>query len=107
MALSIDLTGVPRKVGEPTWGIDNVVWPPHVLERDSRFRQISLDQGYVDFLAVLTVDEALEINSQYLDWKLEHWERKNRELQLMLETRRVDTDFVVVHVYEWETGMND
>lgn len=107
MGFSVELTGVPWKAGESCWKIQEVVWPKHVLEVDARFRTVSLNHGYLDFVAVLTVEEAQEINSRYLDWKLEHWERKNRELQQMLETHRADTDFVVVHIYEWETGMND
>ena len=107
MAFAVKLVGIPHDGHDRVWSVDNVVWPIPFIQGDRRFRRVELNTAYVDYAAVLTVQEALEINEKYLDWgKAEHWTKKNREVQELLLSHVEKTSLVVVRMYEWESGLD-
>lgn len=73
MAFAVKLIGISHDGHERIWTVDHVVWPIPFIQGDVRFRRVVLNTAYVDYAAILTVEEALEINEGYLDWgKAEH-----------------------------------
>jgi hypothetical protein len=107
MAFAVKLVGVPHDAHDHVWSVDNVVWPIPFIQGDTRFRRVVLNTAYVDYAAILSVQEALEINEKYLDWgKAEHWTKKNREVQELLLKHAEQTSLVVVRMYEWESGLD-
>ena len=107
MAFAVKLIGIPHGGHDGIWTVDNVVWPIPFIQADPRFRRVSLNTAYVDYAAVLSVREALEINLRYLDWgPVEHWTKKNRELQDLLQRWADNTSLVLVRMYEWESGLD-
>jgi hypothetical protein len=107
MAFSIRLIGIPHHVEDGVWTVDNVVWPIPLIQSDARFRRVILNSAYVDYAGVLTVEEAIQINEQYLDWgTATHWSRKNQEVQGFLVDRADKTSIVLVRMYEWESGLD-
>jgi hypothetical protein len=107
MAFSIYVQGIPDNDAERSWKVDGVVWPTYVIEKDSRFRSITLNEAYMDYVAVFSIEEAIEMNQKYLNWDLPHWRAKNEELQRILEGNRKSTSLVLVRIYEWESGLSD
>jgi hypothetical protein len=107
MAFAVKLIGIPHDGLDRIWTIDNVVWPIPFIQGDPRFRRIVLNTAYVDYAAALSVNEALEINERYLDWgPVEHWTKKNREVQELLRRSAGRTSVVLVRMYEWESGLD-
>jgi hypothetical protein len=110
MALSGNV--VPDLLHSEVWRVRDVPWPVHRLSRDSRFRLVDLDgTRYEDYVGVLSVAEAKEINAERVKSRLpslEHYLRqKSEELQSFLDLKGPQTAYVVVHLYEWETGLRD
>ena len=107
MAFAVKLIGIPHAGGDRIWSVDNVVWPIPFVQGDARFRRVVLNTAYVDYAAILTVEEAIEINERFLDWgKAEHWTRKNREVQELLLRWADQTSLVLVRMHEWESGLD-
>ena len=107
MAFAVKLVGILHDGHDRVWSVDNVVWPIPFIQGDTRFRRVVLNTAYVDYAAILSVQEALEINEKYLDWgKAEHWTKKNREVQELLLKHVEKTSLVVVRMYEWESGLD-
>lgn len=74
----IHITGIPDDPEYRIWKCDYVVWPIHKLLPDDRFRKLIEAQVYVDYVAVLTVEEALEVNARFMDLGMAHWRQKMR-----------------------------
>jgi hypothetical protein len=107
MAFSVYVQGIPDKEFEGSWRVDNVAWPTSVIERDPRFRPVALNGGYMDYVAVFSIEEAVEMNRQYSSRGLPHWQAKSEELQRVLEERKDATSLILVRMYEWESGLPD
>lgn len=96
----VHITGIPQSPEQPIWKCDYVTWPIHRLLPDERFRKHIVGQAYVDYLAVLTVEEALEVNAKFLDLGMEHWRRKNQDLNGLLLAHRYTHPMVFVWIVE-------
>ena len=107
MAFSIYVQGIPDKESESSWKVDNVAWPTHVIERDPRFRPVALNGGYMDYVAVFSIEEAIAMNQRYSSRELSHLQAKNEELHRVLEGKRDATSLILVRMYEWESGLPD
>lgn len=104
MALSMSLTGIgKRSSSDDRWFIDNVNWRPHNLIHDSRFRRVDLVCGYLDYVAVLTMEEALALCfiARLRGWK--DRSAKDDEVHDLLLSHQLTTQFVLARIYEWES----
>ena len=65
------------------------------LLNDPRFRDVSQDPSYLDYMAILTVREALDMALRcYGDAGYKDFEKSLEKVS-----------FVLIHIYEWESGM--
>jgi hypothetical protein len=104
MAFSVQVIGIPRSDRELRWVVEEVAWPARELQADPRFRAVDLDGTlYLDYIAVLSVREALAINRRYREHPSEHLRRTNEDLEARLAAH--DGGLVVVKVFEWESGL--
>ena len=80
--------------------------------RDPRFRDVSHMLSYRDYIGILTVEEALgTYSSQRYDERVQS--RQAPEQRTALRDNSDDyfrkslkgASFVLVHIYEWESGM--
>ena len=102
MAFSIYIQGIPNNAAEASWKVDHVGWAHPLLEEDARFRSITLNEAYMDYVAIFSIQEAIEMNQRCLELDSE-----NEELQRVLEKNRYSTPLVLVRRYEWESGLAD
>lgn len=103
MALSVTATGIPARTGgDAVWKMELTWWPPYTAAKDTRFREVHLNAGFLDMVAILTVDEARELNKSL---------RQHTVLQGMddLERKLVEDDgktaWVLVRIEEWSSGL--
>lgn len=96
----IHITGIPDDPEYRIWKCDYVVWPIHKLLPDDRFRKLIEAQVYVDYVAVLTVEEALEVNARFMDLGMAHWRQKNEDLNRLLLGHRYTHSMVYVRIVE-------
>jgi hypothetical protein len=112
MAFSLRLTGIKWQDGVAT----AITFPGDVpgggIDRqDARFRDISEDAGYLDYYAVLSQDEALQIVKDR-EWLVESWMKYDARsparavYEAMINAIR-ESDLVIAHDYEWESGLGD
>jgi hypothetical protein len=114
MPFSTRIRGVPLRGGETGWSVENVFWwNTWALLKKYPHRELE-GLAYTDYVLVLTPFEAME------------WQRRFREafeqdphrlptagsrqiveaLSRQLEATQYDTRWVVVEMYEWESGMD-
>ena len=110
MAFSLRLTGVKWEDGVATAITIPGDVPGGAMNRpDPRFRELSEDAGYLDYYAVLRKEEALQIVKAG-EWLVESWmkldasspARANHEAMLKAIQ---ESDLVIAHNYEWESGL--
>ncbi len=79
-------------------------WPHDELMVDPRFRRLDSD-GYIDAVAVLSLEEARELASKFRgnDRKLFAIAKARLDTNLRLEAP--ESCWVLVSVYEWESGL--
>src|SRR5687767_4800717 len=106
MALSMSLTGIPYKQSDDYWFIDHLHWRMYTLSRDPRFRKVGLVCGYEDFVAALSVDEALALCFIERLRAGETESTREAEVHRLLLSHRRSTWFVLAHIYEWESGLD-
>src|SRR5438067_66386 len=104
MAFAVWLRGLPGR-GSEGWAVDGVPWPT-ALRHDPRFREVGLNDGYLDFIAVLTVAEAQAINAGCLNSGYQHLDEIAVHVQNLLATA-TPSRLVVACIYEWESGLGD
>ena len=115
MALGLKLTGLSDKNrGADTWSLSDVNWwDERELSSDNRFKRISLATGQKVYRAILTVEEARDLNSKYKESYLGAFageelseefykERCNRVNVLESKLVSADTNFVAAWIIEWE-----
>ncbi len=107
MAFSVSVRCLPGREASEYWHVDMVPWSGR-LRDDPRFRAVPEDESgmYEDFYAVLTVREALAINAPELAGELWHLRERAEQLREFL-TDKTPSGLVVVHMYEWESGLGD
>ena len=112
MAFSLRLTGMKWNNGGSTVvPIPNDVPGGGAKASDSRFRQISQNHGYLDYFAVLSRDEALQL-VQERQPLVESWMRLDPQsparsrYEATLDAIR-ESDVVIANCYEWESGFGD
>ena len=96
MALSTEIIGILWEQGkyslESSSGFLGNEWE---LIGDPRFRNVSQNPSYRDYMAILTVREALDMARRcYGDGGYKDLEKSLRK-----------ASFVLIHIYEWESGM--
>jgi hypothetical protein len=111
MAFSIEILGVRWQDGKyslhPACGC---IGDADELMRDPRFRDVSHMLSYRDYMGILTVEEALDMSQRY-DERVQA--RHAPEQRTALRDNSDDyfrkslkgASFVLVHIYEWESGM--
>ncbi len=99
MAFSTWVKCVPHHEGAEYWKVDGVHWN---TSGDPRFREISKCAGYRDFFAVLSTEEAAELNAPVVTHSIPHIREQAQRLQHLL-TEKTPSGLVVVCNYEWES----
>jgi hypothetical protein len=105
VALSVKIQGLPRDDARPIWSLDHVNWwRASELVADPRFRSIQ-EGGYQDHVAILSRREAQELCDRYRERgaRLDPGEVTLLDAKLRLEAP--ESCWVVVIVYEWESGL--
>ena len=108
MAYGVRIQGVPREHGKPVWTVDAATWfTPTRLLKDPRFREIQCISGYVDFVAVLSIEEAKALHDEAKAGTdaLLYDARDAKRVDRYLAGNRSRTRFVMITVYEWESGL--
>ena len=112
MAFGVKIRGIPRDDGMPVWQVEAPWWNKMELAEDSRFR-IVYSPGYRDYVAVLEKDEVQALSDRYLEdyksgiqnfpdhWWISHFQRLQKGLAQGPESTR----WVLVEIYEWESGL--
>jgi hypothetical protein len=111
MTFAIKLTAMKWRQGRYSCvEVPGEISDQHVSPDDSRFRQISLTAGYLDYFAILSPSEAREIAAKHYEKLSCLWEPAGKsfvadEALSKVEGALKDVDFVVAHLYEWESGL--
>lgn len=112
MAFAIKLTAMKWSEGRYSCiEVPGEISDRHLSSDDSRFRQIALTAGYLDYFAILSPEEAREIARTHYE-ELPLWpprptgqpSLKDEALSKAEDALR-DVDFVVAHLFEWESGL--
>jgi hypothetical protein len=82
--------------------VDALWWEENDLRRDPRFENVERVQGYDDYLAEFTVEEAKQLAAKYAPSASEWHEEKVKDLDQKLASG--DLKLVRVLVYEWQSG---
>lgn len=106
MAFSIKIQGIPRDDGQPIWSIDNVNWwPRKELLGDPRFRAAPRESGYADHVALLSTVEARALAERYRERGETLDPGNTHALDQKLALEPPVSCWVVVSVYEWDSGL--
>lgn len=114
MAFSTRISGIPLHDGEPIWSIDHVFWWK-MGELYARYPHRKIESlAYIDEVLVLTPTEAIEwqqrfreqFNRDPISSSIEGWKQCVEELSDKLEATLHNLGWVIVYVYEWESGMD-
>ena len=101
MALATKIEGVPHSDTDG-WIFDGPAWwDAHELRNDPRFRELQINDGYLDYVAVLTPEEAQELAGRYAPRVLDH----QKEDAVHLEDHLQHVRWAIIQVYEWESGL--
>lgn len=105
MAVSLRITGVPRDNGSSCWSCDEVTWwDAAELRKDLPFRE-SVEDGFVDCFVVVSLAEARELHKRFARKALDWQKGSVEELERRLSNNPPDTVYVVLWLYEWESGL--
>lgn len=105
MAMSLRITGVPRDNGSPCWSCDAVNWWDSAkLRKELPFRE-TIENGFLDCYVVVSIVEARELHKRFANKALEWQKDQVDELDHYLSLDPPDTVYVVLCVYEWESGL--
>ena len=104
MAYSVTVSGFASADAEPLWRVDARWWEESDLRRDPRFENVERVQGYDDYQADFTVEEAKQLAAKYAPWGLEWYEDGVKHLDQKLADDGLKR--VRVLVYEWQSGFD-
>lgn len=108
MAFSIKLSGMKWHHGN--WVVVDVpgeISGDHVASGDTRFRRIAMTAGHLDYFAILSVEEALEItsnNNRSGDLKPDEVSPNTNEKLVEIKKTLQNVDLVFAHQFEWDSG---
>jgi hypothetical protein len=113
MAFSVKIRGIPIKDDQPLWSVDNVIWwDIPLLMQNYPGREIEDQNLYLDYVIVLTPDEAVLWNERFREdcqkkGLLQHEDgiKQIKELGDKLETSKNTLRWILIERYEWESGM--
>ena len=103
MAFSIEILGIRWEGGQ--YALERMtadVGSARELMRDPRFRNLSSQAGYLDVVAVLSVNEALSMARAAADRAGAPPASAGISA---FEESLADAAFVLVHIFEWESGL--
>jgi hypothetical protein len=114
MAFSVRIAGYSKDTGAEVYMLEPCWWDDRELMEDDRFTETSLNPGYLDYWARLSIVEMREIHEKYKNaskigiYGSDDWQKritpKIKELDDILYKRfNYYSDFVVT-VFEWESG---
>ncbi len=121
MATTIRIIGVPVQDNHTVWVVDHVLWWPvddfigkNNQSAEPKFRESVDSSLYLDYVGVLNKEEFIKLNDDYksqflanADKKPLHDEQQKRMGYIDQYLRqRLDTKWILIEKYEWETGMN-
>jgi hypothetical protein len=111
MAFDVKILGVKLDLGKYSfYEAGGWIGDACELRADSRFRNVSHSPGYMDYMGVLTVEEALAMAKNCYDRVAA---RRSPEAQAewgdyrpydSFAERLRGASFVLVHIFEWESG---
>ena len=114
MPFGVIVTGISRVDGEDLFRQEPVWWNSDWLRKDSRFRQVDLNQSYYDYIAELSVEEVKQLHEHFLPvategvYQFAAWqERIQPIIKVLEEALYQNADLYAhfkVHVFEWESG---
>ena len=113
MAFSVRLTGRPVRSGEPAFTIEPSWWPAGELRSDPRLRE-SVNDGYLDYQAELSIAEARALHERFRaaavggvfdcgPWQEIIWPML-AELDAVFGPRAAEFAGFTLSVFEWESG---
>jgi len=111
MAFALKLTGIKWRDGEySTIQVPGEMSARRPSSDDARFREISISAGYLDYYAIHSVDEALKIAASHYQGLSKLWEPTGQshiadETLSQVEEAIEGADFVLAHLFEWESGL--
>jgi hypothetical protein len=121
MAFAIRIIGVPVSNDSPVWTVAHILWwriEDFIGKKgeinDPRFRE-SVDRTlYLDYVGIFNLEEFIQWNDGFkrdflADEKRKTIHEAQRQLMEQVDAyirKRLDTKWVLVEQYEWETGMN-
>ena len=112
MALSLRFIGVIERNGQCTAEpIPGQIGVGHGFARDPWFREIPLNDGYADYFAVLTPEEALKIARPWYESLAASWKSVGKESAARAELEQIEARLanaagVIAHIFEWESGLD-
>lgn len=101
MAFSIKLRGMTWRDGEyALFEVPGEISGDRVSLSDFGFKQINMTPGHLDYVAVLSLDQALQLANSHYDGApvgIEPtWEQVRQSI--------ASADFIIAHLFEWESG---
>lgn len=111
MAFAVKLTAMKwNQGGYSCVEVPGEISDRHISPNDPRFRRIAQTAGYLDYFAILSLGEAREIATTHYEELSSLWEPAGKssvadEALNKVKNALEDVDFVVAHLYEWESGL--
>lgn len=116
MAFSVRLTGYARQTGEALFSIEPPWWPVSALRADARWGVPTIDCGYVDYHADLSVAATRVLHEQLKPKATQgvfadaDWQSQIQPMLELLDTlfgvRATEFSHFRVTVFEWESGLS-
>ena len=118
MAFRVRVVGVPVQDGSAVWVVDYVLWWPvdDYIGRNARpeFRESVDSSLYLDHVGIFNKEEFIRLNDEYKASFLANPAKKqiHAEQQKRMDVvdqhlkKHLDTKWILVEQYEWESGMN-
>ncbi len=107
MAFSVKIFGLPAIDAAPGWSLEVPWWNERELMNDPRFQDVSEDLSYIDYEAILAVEETQALAEKYRPRALPWMEERAKELDQKLAGSDAPIARVRVLVFEWESGLGD
>ena len=114
MAFSVRLTGFAVQSGKQIFRMEPPWWPANVLREDPRMKE-TIEDGYLDFKATLSAEEARAIHERFRQaassgvFGSKQWQAiicpMLVELDAVFGARVADFGNFEVCVFEWESGL--